>query len=79
MLKEGRRLVLMPREAPLSSIHLKNMLEIARCGGVIIPPVLTFYQQPGDGVTAQIEFVVSKILDQLGIDNDLYSRWGSGE
>lgn len=76
MLKERRPLVLVPREAPLSQIHLRNMLDAARAGAVIVPPVLTFYQDPGDGVAAQIDFVVSRVLDHLGIDNHLYRRWG---
>ena len=76
MLKEKRRLVVVPRESPLSEIHLENLLTLARAGGTIIPPVLTFYQQPGDTVAPQVEFVVSRVLDHLGVANDLYPRWG---
>ena len=76
MLKEKRRLVVVPRESPLSTIHLENLLTIARAGGTVIPPVLTFYQQPGPEVEPQIEFVVSRVLDHLGVPNELYPRWG---
>lgn len=75
ILKERRTLVVVPREAPLSTIHLENLLRIAQAGATVIPPVLTFYQQPGDGVQAQIDFIVSRVLDHLGVDNDLYQRW----
>ena len=76
MLKEKRPMVLVPREAPLSEIHLENMLRVARAGGIIIPPVLTFYQGPGEAVSDQVDFIVSRILDHLGVDNDLVPRWG---
>ncbi len=79
MLKEKRRLVLVPRESPLSVIHLENLLAVARAGGTIIPPVLTFYQQPGKEVEAQVDFVVSRVLDHLGVANELYPRWGGAE
>ena len=79
MLKERRPLVLVPREAPLSTIHLRNLLDVATAGAVVIPPVLTFYQDPGDSVAAQIDFTVSRVLDHLGVSNDLYRRWGSRE
>ncbi len=75
MLKERRPLVLVPREAPLSDIHLQNLLTCARAGTIIIPPVLTFYQSPTQKVGDQVEFVVSRVLDHLGIDNELYQRW----
>ncbi|MCA8959743.1 MAG: UbiX family flavin prenyltransferase [Planctomycetes bacterium] len=76
MLKERKPLIVVPREAPLSTIHLENLLRLTRAGATVIPPVLTFYQSPGDSVAAQVDFVVSRILDHLGIDNDLYPRWG---
>ncbi|MGE4619843.1 MAG: UbiX family flavin prenyltransferase [Planctomycetota bacterium] len=77
MLKENRPLVIVPREAPLSQIHLRNLLTLAEAGAVIIPPLLTFYQHPGDSVLEQVDYVVSRILDHLGIDNDIFHRWGS--
>ena len=77
MLKERRPLVVVPREAPLSPIHLKNLLTLAESGAVIVPPLLTFYQHPGDSVREQVDYVVSRILDHLGISNEIFQRWGS--
>ncbi|MGE4612909.1 MAG: UbiX family flavin prenyltransferase [Planctomycetota bacterium] len=77
MLKERRPLIIVPRESPLDRIHLRNMLTLSESGAVIIPPVLTFYQHPGDSVSEQVDFVVSRILDHLGISNELFHRWGS--
>ena len=76
MLKERKKLILVPRETPLSEIHLRNMLEVTRAGGIVLPPVLTFYQQPGNDVSEQIDFVTSRVLDHLGISNQLFRRWG---
>jgi 4-hydroxy-3-polyprenylbenzoate decarboxylase len=76
MLKEGRKLILVPRETPFSAIHLENMLKLVRLGVVILPPNPGFYQQPtqlGD----LVDFVVAKILDQLAVDQQLVKRWGS--
>ncbi len=75
VIKEGRRLILVPRETPLSAIHLENMLKLARLGVVILPPSPGFYQQPGT-IDDLVDFVVARILDQLDIDNDLAPRWG---
>ena len=75
VIKERKKLILVPRETPFSSIHLENMLKLSRLGVVILPPNPGFYH----GVTAVselIDFVVARILDQLGIDNDLSPRWG---
>jgi len=75
VIKERKTLILVPRETPFSSIHLENMLKLSRLGVVILPPNPGFYH----GVTAVselIDFVVARILDQLGIDNDLSPRWG---
>ncbi len=77
MLKERRPLIIVPRESPLDRIHLRNMLTLSESGAVIIPPVLTFYQHPGDSVREQVDYVVSRILDHLGIANELVHRWGS--
>jgi len=77
MLKERRPLVLVPREAPLSVIHLRNLLAVAEAGAIVIPPVLTFYQHPGKGVEDQVDFVVSRVLDHLGVENELFPRWGA--
>lgn len=76
MLKEGRKLILVPREAPFSAIHLENMLKLARMGTVILPPNPGFYHQPRS-VDDLVDFVVAKILDQLGVEHRLVERWGS--
>ena len=76
VIKEGRKLVLVPRESPFSALHLENMLKLARLGVVILPPNPGFYQQPAS-IEDLVDFVVARILDQLAIENDLSSRWGS--
>lgn len=76
MLKERRPLLLVPRETPLSDIHLENMLKLSRSGARIIPAMPGFYSRP-ESVLDLVDFVVGKVLDQLGIDNDLYKRWGT--
>lgn len=74
-IKEGRKLILVPRETPFSAIHLEHMLKLARLGVVILPPSPGFYYQP-DSVEAMVDFVVAKILDQLFIEHNLLPRWG---
>jgi 4-hydroxy-3-polyprenylbenzoate decarboxylase len=74
-IKEGRQLILVPRETPFSAIHLENMLKLARLGVVILPPNPGFYQNPAS-LDDVVDFVVARILDQLGIENDLSPRWG---
>ena len=74
-LKEGRKLVLVPRETPLSVIHLENMLTLARAGAVILPPAPGFYTHPRT-VADMVDFVVARILDQLGLPHQLQPRWG---
>ncbi len=74
MLKEHRPLLLIPRETPLSEIHLENMLKLARAGARIIPAMPAFYHRP-ESLDAMIDFMVGKILDQMGVDNKLYQRW----
>ncbi len=78
MLKEGRPLLLVPRETPLSAIHLENMLKLARLGVRIVPAMPGFYGQP-ETVADLVDFVVGKVLDQLGVSHGLYRRWGSPE
>jgi 4-hydroxy-3-polyprenylbenzoate decarboxylase len=75
MLKESRRLILVPRETPLSAIHLENMLRLARAGAVILPANPGFYHHPR---TPQdlVDFVVARVLDHLGIEHALMPRWG---
>jgi 4-hydroxy-3-polyprenylbenzoate decarboxylase len=75
MLKERRLLVLVPRETPLSTIHLENMLKLARAGAVILPPAPGFYTHP-QTVADLVDFVVARVLDQLGVPNTLLPRWG---
>lgn len=73
-LKEGKQLVLVPRETPLNLIHLRNMVAAAEAGAVVLPPMPAFYQKPAS-VDDMVNFVVGKILDQLGIEHDLFTRW----
>jgi 4-hydroxy-3-polyprenylbenzoate decarboxylase len=74
-IKEGRKLVLVPRETPLSDIHLENMLRVRRAGAVVLMAAPGFYHQPRE-IGDLIEFVVGRCLDQLGIENRLTQRWG---
>jgi 4-hydroxy-3-polyprenylbenzoate decarboxylase len=75
MLKEARKLVLVPRETPLSAIHLENMLRLARAGAVVLPANPGFYHHP-QRVEDLVDFVVARVLDQLGIAHTLTPRWG---
>jgi 4-hydroxy-3-polyprenylbenzoate decarboxylase len=74
-LKEGRRLILVPRETPLHQIHLENMLKVSQVGGKILPAMPGFYQLPNT-MDDLIHFVVGKALDALQIDHTLFKRWG---
>lgn len=73
-LKERRRLVLVAREAPLSEIHLENMHYLARAGAVIFPPTLAYYARP-TSVDEVTDYVVGRVIDQLGIEHCLINRW----
>ncbi len=73
-LKEGRKLVLVPRETPLSAIHLENMLKLARLGAAIVPAMPGFYSE-ASSISEIVDFMTGKILDQLGISHALYPRW----
>lgn len=75
MLKEGRKLVLVPRETPLHAIHLENMLTLARLGVKLVPAMPAFYYGP-QSLDDIVNFLVGKVLDQLPLDHDLYRRWG---
>ena len=75
VLKEGRKLVLVPRETPFSAIHLENMLRLARAGAVILPPSPGFYHHP-QTVADLVDFVVARVLDQLAVPHTLMQRWG---
>jgi flavin prenyltransferase len=74
-LKERRQLILVPRETPYSAIHLENMLKLTNMGAIILPASPGFYMQP-QSINELIDFVVARILDQLGIEQDLMPRWG---
>lgn len=75
MLKERRPLVLVPRETPLSAIHLENMLTLARAGAVVLPPAPGFYTRP-ETVADLVDFIVARVLDHLGVPHSLVPRWG---
>lgn len=74
-IKEGRQLILVPREAPYSAIHLENMLKLARLGVTILPASPGFYQQPQTAAEL-VDFIVARLLDQLGVEQTLLPRWG---
>ena len=73
-LKEKRRLVVVPRETPLSLIHLRNLTALAEAGATIVPAMPAFYQRPGT-VDDMVNFVVGKVLDVLGVEHELFTRW----
>jgi len=74
-LKERRPLVVVPRETPLSEIHLKNMLTLRSAGADILPAMPAFYHKPKT-ISDMVDMIVGRILDRLGVDNDLFYRWG---
>ena len=76
MLKERRTLVIVPRETPFSAIHLRNMLTVAEAGGIVLPANPGFYHRP-ERVDDVVDYIVARILDHLGIEQDLMSRWGA--
>ncbi|AEH06932.1 UbiX family flavin prenyltransferase [Methanothermococcus okinawensis] len=73
-LKEQRKLIIMPREMPFNAIHLENMLKLSKLGVLIMPPIPGFYNEPKT-IDDIIDFVVGRILDNLGIKNNLFKRW----
>ena len=75
IIKERGNLVIVPRETPFSAIHLENMLKLSRLGVTILPANPGFYNRPAQ-VEALVDFIVSRVLDQFGIENDLMARWG---
>jgi len=77
-LKERRRLVLVPRETPYSAIHLENMLRLTRAGAIVLPASPGFYHRP-ERIEQLVDFVVGRVLSQLGLQHAVGPRWQSGE
>ncbi len=75
-LKERRKLVLVARETPLSTIHLRNMLTLSELGAIVLPAAPGFYQHPKT-IDDQVDFIIGKTLDAFGIDNQLFHRWAN--
>jgi len=75
MLKERRPLVLVPRETPFSLVHLRNLAALAEAGAVIVPANPAFYHRPAT-IDDLVDFVVGKVLDQIGVEHGLFERWG---
>jgi 4-hydroxy-3-polyprenylbenzoate decarboxylase len=73
-LKESRKLIIVPRETPLSRIHLENMLKLQKAGAIILPAMPGFYHKPST-IEQIVDHLVGKILDQLNIKHDLFKRW----
>lgn len=76
-LKENRTLIVVPRECPLSAIHLKNLVSLRQAGAIILPPMLTFYLPAYHSLEGQIDFIVARVLDQLDIPHRLSRRWAA--
>jgi 4-hydroxy-3-polyprenylbenzoate decarboxylase len=74
-LKERRKLILVPRETPLSLIHLRNLVSVTEAGAVVIPAAPGFYHRPTK-VSELVDFIVQRVLDQLGLDIEIARRWG---
>ena len=74
-IKERRKLIIVPRETPLSAIHLRNMLTLSELGCHIIPAMPAFYQHPKT-ISDMVDFIVARVLDSMGVENDLSPRWG---
>lgn len=75
VLKEGKRLIIVPRETPLNAIHLENMLKLAKTGARILPAMPGFYNKP-NSIDDLVNHLVGKVLDSLEIEHDLFKRWG---
>lgn len=73
-LKEHRKTVIVPRETPLRTIHIENMLRLSKEGAIILPAMPAFYSE-SETINNQVNFIVGKILDSLKIENDIYKRW----
>lgn len=76
VLKERRRLIIVPRETPLSEIHLKNMIKLTRMGAILLPPTPAWYTHPNSLRDIE-DFIVGRALELLGVDASLYPKWGA--
>ena len=76
MLKERKQLLLVPRETPFNQLHLENLLRLSQAGAQILPAMPAFYQKP-QSVEELVDFVVGKTLDSLGVEHQLFKRWGA--
>jgi 4-hydroxy-3-polyprenylbenzoate decarboxylase len=77
-LKERRKLILVPRETPLSLVHLENMVQVTRAGAIVLPAMPGWYHRPRE-LADLIDFIVGRICDQLGVSNTMIRRWGDEE
>jgi 4-hydroxy-3-polyprenylbenzoate decarboxylase len=77
-LKERRRLVLVPRETPLNVVQLRNLTTCAEAGAVVLPAMPAFYTRPGS-LLDMVDFIVGRVCDQLGVEHQLFRRWGQPE
>jgi len=75
-LKERRKLILVPRETPLSAVHLENMLRLTHAGAIVMPAAPGFYHRPSS-IDDLVNFIVARVLDHLGVPHRLVERWGS--
>lgn len=78
MIKERRKLIAVPRETPLSAVHLENLLALSRLGVTVLPASPGFYGKP-QSVSEMVDFIVGRVLDHLGVEHELGPRWGEGE
>ena len=76
VLKQKKTLIMVPRETPLSPIHLRNMLSLSEIGVLIVPPMPAFYQKP-ESINDMVDFVVGRILETLSLPHDLYTPWNA--
>jgi len=74
-LKEGRKLIVVPRETPLDLITLENMVKLKKAGVTLLPAMPAFYHKP-DSIDGLVDYIVGKILEQLSMEHDLYKKWG---
>lgn len=74
--KERRRVILVPRETPLSLIHIENMRLVTQAGAVVIPAIPSFYSKPKT-IQEMVDTVIARVLDHMGVENDLRKRWGT--